>query len=104
MKKEPLRLWNKKIKNDLDLDAVSTREGRPNYLFNHKFIYLDRVANTITANDNCCLFIEPRYRSKKELSLIGSFPLDYNFLNNEPAYLIGMSIPPVMIAQISNEI
>lgn len=36
--------------------------------------------------------------------LIGSYPLDYNFLDSEPQYLIGMSVPPVMTAQIAHRI
>jgi len=35
---------------------------------------------------------------------IGSYPQDYNFLNNEPKYLIGMSVPPLMTAQIADRI
>ena len=31
-------------------------------------------------------------------------PLDYNFKNIEPKYLIGMSVPPVMTAQIAHQI
>ena len=42
--------------------------------------------------------------SNNELKLAGSYPLDYNFKNIEPKYLIGMSVPPVMIAQIAHEI
>lgn len=39
-----------------------------------------------------------------ETKLIGTYPLDYNFKSIEPKYLIGMSVPPVMTAQISNQI
>jgi DNA (cytosine-5)-methyltransferase 1 len=39
-----------------------------------------------------------------ETKLIGTFPLDYDFQNVEPKYLIGMSVPPVMTAQIANQI
>ena len=35
---------------------------------------------------------------------IGSFPKDYNFNGNRIQYLIGMSVPPVMTAQISSRI
>ena len=35
---------------------------------------------------------------------IGSYPLDYNFQKIEPKYLIGMSVPPVMTAQIAHQI
>ena len=34
----------------------------------------------------------------------GSFPTDFNFLNTDAKYIIGMSVPPIMIAQISKQI
>jgi DNA (cytosine-5)-methyltransferase 1 len=34
----------------------------------------------------------------------GSFPTDYEFQKNKPKYLIGMSVPPVMTANIATEI
>ena len=34
----------------------------------------------------------------------GTYPSDYNFLKNKPEYLIGMSVPPVMTAQIATRI
>jgi DNA (cytosine-5)-methyltransferase 1 len=39
-----------------------------------------------------------------EVKMIGSYPLDYNFKNIDANYLIGMSVPPVMTAQIATEI
>jgi DNA (cytosine-5)-methyltransferase 1 len=39
-----------------------------------------------------------------EAKRAGSYPLDYNFLKLKPKYLIGMSVPPVMTAQIATEI
>jgi DNA (cytosine-5)-methyltransferase 1 len=39
-----------------------------------------------------------------EYKQIGTYPLDYNFKTIEPKYLIGMSVPPVMTAQIATEI
>lgn len=101
---EALRLWHKRIDTDKDLENVSNREGRPNFMFNHKFIKKSKVANTITGNDNCCLYEEPRYRSKSELCKCGTYPMDYDFKINKPEYLIGMSVPPVMTAQIATEI
>jgi DNA (cytosine-5)-methyltransferase 1 len=99
-----LELWNERIDSDKDLDNVSTRKGRPNFMFNHKFVKKEKVCNTITANDNCCLYDEPRYRSKKELCYSGTYPKDYNFMKLKPEYLIGMSVPPIMTAQIASNI
>ena len=73
-------------------------------MFNHKFLYSHKVSNTITGSDNCCLFDEPRYRSNRELRLCGSYPLDYNFKSLKNEYLIGMSVPPIMTAQIASSI
>jgi DNA (cytosine-5)-methyltransferase 1 len=39
-----------------------------------------------------------------EFCLIGSYPIDYKFKDIKPQYLIGMSVPPVMTAQIAHEI
>ena len=46
----------------------------------------------------------PRYLNNNECKEIGTYPLDYNFKSIEPKYLIGMSVPPVMTAQIANQI
>ena len=39
-----------------------------------------------------------------EAILGGSYAMDYNFVSNNPKYLIGMSVPPVMMAQIATEV
>lgn len=40
--------------------------------------------------------------NEKELKLVGSFPLDYDYgAKNNLNFLVGMSVPPVMTAQIS---
>lgn len=42
--------------------------------------------------------------TKSENCKGGSFPLDYNFLSLKHKYLIGMSVPPVMTAQVASNI
>lgn len=99
------RIWDKRILGDSGFEDINLREfNKPNSGFNRKFIYLDKVSNTVTAKDECVLFNEARHRSKKEIIKCGSFPSDYNFLKIKPFYLIGMSVPPLMTARISNEI
>ena len=39
-----------------------------------------------------------------ETKMAGSYPLDYDFKGNKVPYLVGMSVPPVMTAQIATEI
>lgn len=104
LKGEARRLWGSRIDSDIDLENISRRQGRPNFMFNHKFIKSNKPANTITGNDCCCLYDEPRYRCKTELCDCGTYPHDYNFSGVKPEYLIGMSVPPVMMAQIATRV
>lgn len=64
------------------------------------------VCPTVVSNTGSELFDykENRHLSKEQLSQVGSYPMDYNYLNVPFKYLIGMSVPPVMTAQISTEV
>jgi DNA (cytosine-5)-methyltransferase 1 len=97
-------LWDKKIKGDRDFGVINVRLGNKQNSFTTKLLYKDKVCNTVTGGDNNVLFDIPRKTTKKEVSQIGTYPLDYNFKKIEPKYLIGMSVPPVMTAQIATEI
>lgn len=46
----------------------------------------------------------PRWFNKQEFCSCGTYPQDYNFKTIKPQYLIGMSVPPVMTAQIAHQI
>lgn len=98
-------VWSNKKDGDLDFSCIMDRiENRPNSYFAYNFIYNNKVANTIIANDLNVLFNECRHLNKVELCRIGTYPQDYNFLKLKPQYLIGMSVPPVMTAQIATKI
>lgn len=65
----------------------------------------DRSLPTITAGASIYAhYLHPEEVTENELILAGSFPMDYNFLNVKPQYLIGMSVPPVMTANIADRI
>ena len=72
---------------------------------NTSYVYDDKVCQTLTSKGvyGSLLFSKPIRLSKAEFCKIGAFPLDYHFMNDF-GYLIGMSVPPVMIAQIATEI
>ena len=74
--------------------------------FNTRLIFKDRVADTITSKSDCTHVIENEkaFINSTELKLVGSYPLDYDFTGNKTDYLVGMSVPPVMTAQIATQI
>lgn len=75
-------------------------------LFNYKKIDKTKPVRTITATTGSGEMLEegPFYIHDEDLILAGTFPTDYNFLKNKVKYLIGMSVPPVMVAQIATKI
>lgn len=98
-------IWNHRKFGDSDFSSTNARVyNRPNNDFNHNYIYKHKVCNTIPASNQNTLFDEPRYLNDKEVTAIGSFPEDYNYLNLKQDYLIGMSVPPVMMANVSYEV
>lgn len=63
------------------------------------------VPLTVIANTHdLCYHDKLHYITDEELRAIGTYPQDYKFLDNREKYLIGMSVPPVMTAQIATEI
>lgn len=65
----------------------------------------NKVHPTITADLPSMHWKEPRHLGLKEVSLLCSFPIDYHFKNSKQGtYQMGMSVPPLMMHKISQEI
>jgi DNA (cytosine-5)-methyltransferase 1 len=98
-------VWERRKYGDADMMAAYYRDFKKEKYFSQKYIYKNEVSKTITSHqDSLVLFDYSRYTSKTEVCKIGSYPLDYNFLKLKPHYLIGMSVPPVMTAQVASNI
>ncbi len=66
-----------------------------------------RSSHTLTANHDADAwhYESPRSLSRPESCIIGAYPLDYVFQSDKIShYLVGMSVPPLMIYEIANEI
>ena len=59
---------------------------------------------TATAGAKITHYREPKEVSDEMLTLCSSFPLDYNYLDNDPKYVTGMSVPPLMMARVAYEV
>lgn len=67
-------------------------------------LWWDRPSRTMTASGSNFHPKYPRTINFKEELLVSSFPQDYNFDGVKPTYLMGMSVPPVMMARVAEEI
>jgi DNA (cytosine-5)-methyltransferase 1 len=62
------------------------------------------VCNTLTSQGKIYHHDVARRLNDFEFCNIATFPTDYNFKKNKSFYICGMSVPPVMTAQIATEI
>lgn len=101
-----LELWHKKKDNEKDLAKACEREYNQQAYFGSKIQYDNEIPFTVIASSSSPIIKsdEPLEISKNEVCQIGTYPLDYNFKSVDTKYLIGMSVPPVMTAQIAHQI
>jgi DNA (cytosine-5)-methyltransferase 1 len=100
-----LKLWKLRTPKDHNFSSINEREFGKTSRFSTRLIYGEKTPGTLTAGNTVHVLNDtPRHLNEKEVRLIGSFPMDYNFLTNKPHYIVGMSVPPIMMATIANEI
>lgn len=101
---EVKKVYNEVHEGETDLRYAAFRLKGKQDFFGYKLTYKHSIPLTVLANDNVIIYGEGRYRNFHELCYCGSWPFDYNFCNSKTEYIIGMSVPPVMTAQIACEI
>lgn len=105
IKGEKLRFyWENRIPEDDGMGDTTLRILGKEKCFNHRYDKENEVCHTLTAKDACFCYSQPRAHSVGDVLNISTFPQDYKFLKQSAHYVCGMSVPPVMMAQISNQI
>lgn len=98
-------LWNNRKRGDGNQSQANMRLfGKPAN-FGQSYLYLDRVCPTITTHNDCVFHFEkPLVASESEILKVSTFPQDYNWSGKDLWFLCGMSVAPLMSAQISYQI
>ncbi len=97
-------LMNELKEGEPDLRYPTKRITGKENNFGNKIQYKYKVCYSILASDKDIIYLDNRYKTKIEFLKAGTYPIDYNFKGNKPQYLIGMSVPPIMAAQIASKI
>lgn len=85
-------------------DAYQRLWGKRN-LFTWVIAYKDKILPTFTAHQESVTPIhKPMFLSQQEQCCGSTFPQDYDFGKESPYYICGMSVPPVMMAQVASRI
>lgn len=100
------KVWEHRIESDLNLSFANGRIfNKPNSLFNQNFVFKNKIVGTLTSKEDGHIVYETgKYLSDTERKKISSFPIDYDFGKLKCYFLIGMSVPPIMTAQIASNI
>lgn len=96
--------WEQRIDTDTSFGNITERINGTGSCFSDVFAKDDLVMPTITAKGGMTDFSTGHYVADNSFKKAGTYPLDYDFQGNKPSYLIGMSVPPVMTAQIATRI
>ena len=99
------KLFEQRVAGDIALaEAYKKQTGKQGF-FNQQYLYENKVSYTLTTHaDSIIPFKQPIYLSRSEVCNISTFPQDYLFLNQSPHYICGMSVPPVMMAQVASRV
>lgn len=92
-------------KNEISLKDTMLRLYNKSTYFSEKIIRENKVCYTLTSGGNE-LWIENTgtHLNEKEMISIQTFPQDFDFVGCKPKYVLGMSVPPIMIKRIVNRL
>lgn len=94
--------WSKSSSGQTFADGISDGGS----MFGYTKVNRNDVVKTVVSSNGTYEWHDKLFRKLNNLEYkqVGTFPLDYNFKKIEPKYLIGMSVPPVMTAQVAHQI
>lgn len=99
-----VRLLSRRIKTDRCVADISMRVRGKCSGFNNSILHDDCVACTLVAGGSFFRYTDACSLSKEDFINIQTFPQDYDFGKCSPQYVCGMSVPPVMMANIASEV
>ena len=85
---------------DKSICDVYVRIGEKPRCFTDKIIWDNDLLMTLTANCTIMRGSEKTYISDQDIINAGTFPQDYDWNGQKPSYIVGMSVPPIMIKRI----
>lgn len=98
------KLLKYRIPSDRCLADISVRVRKKNSGFTSPINHDDEPVQTITAGGYCFRMCDGLLMTDKDIIGCQTFPQDYNFLDQDVQYVCGMSVPPVMMAKISEQV
>jgi len=97
-------LLHRRKPSDKSISDICSRIGIKRVGFTRRIVRDDVVAPTVVAGDYDFRFCDGLYMTDNDLRNASTFPQDYDFGEKGALFLCGMSVPPVMMAQVASQI
>lgn len=101
---ETFRRWKRRRPSDRSLGDITKRATGKATSFNTVLLQNHRVANTIASGSMLLRMDVAEHVTKEDVIRIQTFPSDYDFKGVPVQYVCGMSVPPVMMKKIAEQI
>ena len=98
------KLMKYRIASDRCLQDINKRVRKSGSGFTSPINHDDEPVQTITAGGYCFRMCDGLLMTDKDIISCQTFPQDYDFMNQSVQYVCGMSVPPVMMAKISEQV
>ncbi|MGL4695196.1 DNA cytosine methyltransferase [Enterococcus larvae] len=101
---ETYNRWLRRRPQDRNLGDITFREVGKDLNFNSVLLHRNRIVPTIASGSHLIKYDKPESISDGEIIKAQTFPYDYNFLDQNVQYVCGMSVPPIMMKKIAEQI
>ena len=98
------KLLDNRKPTDRKLADINMRLSGKETGFSNNIWSDERVCGTIASGASYYRMCDGDRLSKQDFINVQTFPQDYDFLDQSPQYVCGMSVPPVMMARIAHEV
>ena len=98
------KLMKYRIPSDRCLQDINLRVTKKKSGFTSPINHDDEPVQTITAGGYAFRMCDGLLMTDKDIISCQTFPQDYDFMDQNVQYVCGMSVPPVMMAKISEQV
>lgn len=98
------KLMKYRIPSDRCLQDINRRVRKASSGFTSPINHDDEPVQTITAGGYCFRMNDGLLMTDKDIICCQTFPQDYDFMGQSVQYVCGMSVPPVMMAKIAEQV
>ena len=90
--------------HEASISNARRRNGMKNSFYNWTLCWDDRPAPTLTASDCQVRMADATLMTVGDCRNVSTFPQDYDFGDADAHFVCGMSVPPVMMANVAHEV